>query len=168
MFTAIIKNAFACANAVEMNRACLKGALLDTTTFSAITSYPVVVSDELCGGFACAYNERLHGINAIAISRGIYSAYLKGEHVDFIAAILKHEEGHIVCGHNAMSKFAFIYKMLTKGYDESMEYEADAYSHAHGYDMAYALGEMKTHYVALGYAHAVELFDARIARVQSL
>ena len=71
MFTAIIKNAFACANAVEMNRAYLKGALLDTTTFSAITSYPVVVSDELCGGFACAYNERLHGVIIVAVEEDV-------------------------------------------------------------------------------------------------
>lgn len=166
--TTMIKNVVAYSNAVDMNRATLKSALLDTTTFAAITSYPVFVSDELCGGFACAYNERLHGVNVIVVSRGIYSAFLKGELVDFIAAVVKHEEGHIVHRHNGISKFAFIYKMLTKGYDESMEYEADAYSHSHGYDIAYAIGELKTHYVAMGHAHAAAFFDARIAHIQSL
>ena len=165
--TTMIKNVVAYSNAVDMNRAILKSALLDTTTFAAITSYPVFVSDELCGGFACAYNERLHGVNVIVVSRGIYTAYIQGNLVDFISALIKHEEGHIVCRHNYISKFAFVYKMLTKGYDESTEYEADAYSIKHGYDMAYAITELKAHYLSLGpaYAHAAKLFDDRLALI---
>ena len=168
MFTAtMIKNVVAYSNAVDMNRAILKSALLDTITFAAITSYPVFVSDELCGGFACAYNKRLHGVDAIVVSRGIYTAYIQGNLVDFISALIKHEEGHIVCRHNYISKFAFVYKMLTKGYDESTEYEADAYSIKHGYDMAYAITELKAHYLSLGpaYAHAAKLFDDRLALI---
>ena len=165
---ATFKNAMLIAHAVDYNRSMLNGALLDTTTFSSITSYPVFVSDEMCGGFACAYNERLHGINVICVSRGIYAAYLRGELTDFIGAIIKHEEGHIVCRHNFISKYAFIKQMLTVGYDESKEYEADAYSQSHGYDMAYAVGELKTHYLALGHADAGPLFDARIERLQSM
>ena len=165
--TTMIKNVVAYSNAVDMNRSILKSALLDTTTFAAITSYPVFVSDELCGGFACAYNKRLHGVDAIVVSRGIYTAYIQGNLVDFISALIKHEEGHIVCRHNYISKFAFVYKMLTKGYDESTEYEADAYSVKHGYDMAYAITELKAHYLSLGpaYAHAVKLFDDRLALI---
>ena len=165
--TTMIKNVVAYSNAVDMNRAILKSALLDTTTFAAITSYPVFVSDELCGGFACAYNKRLHGVDAIVVSRGIYTAYIQGNLVDFISALIKHEEGHIVCRHNYISKFAFVYKMLTKGYDESTEYEADAYSIKHGYDMAYAITELKAHYLSLGpaYAHAAKLFDDRLALI---
>ena len=166
-----ISNVFATAvkivEAVEFNRSVLKDADFDTTTFSAITKYPVFVSDELCGGFACAYNKRLHGVDAIVVSRGIYTAYIQGNLVDFISALIKHEEGHIVCRHNYISKFAFVYKMLTKGYDESTEYEADAYSIKHGYDMAYAITELKAHYLSLGpaYAHVAKLFDDRLALI---